>query len=605
MKKKVFAKGRTIKKLVSVAVTIVLFYVLVVSGWLGGLEYRVQDAAFQEPMMTHESIVVFGIDEYALYTFGPWPWPRSVMAEAIEILNRYEEYRPAVIAIDVMYTEESRFFPEADQALVYAAKNAGNVVLASSVRVGLDPETLSLEPVILSHQMPFPALLPHVEHGIINGIVDPDGVIRNAFMWERFEDEKLYSFPVKIAMMYQGVSEPHPFVQENAEMFIRYAGLPGLYGNYGDFFQESFAGIFDPFFDPGWFYNMIVLIGPYAVGMMDHYPVPIHRGAHMYGVEIHANVVQALLDEAFKLRAPDWVGGLIIAVLLLLGMAMGEFFDIRIVLGAFVVIAVGYYFTALHVYENHYYVLPMLVPPLTLGIVALYQTIYGYVLQTYEKSKLRSTFKKYVDPKLVDALVESGEADSDGVGNKKHIAVMFVDVRGFTPMTESLRDTPELIVETLNEYLELTSASVFNNGGSVDKFIGDATMALFNGFVPLEDYIFKAVKTAWDIVQGASAVNALIKEKYGIDIGFGVGVHCGDAIVGNLGPSFRKDYTAIGDTVNTSARLESNAQRSQVLISRDVYDLLKDRIEAESIGEIPLKGKSVPLEIFSLTGIKE
>jgi class 3 adenylate cyclase len=170
-------------------------------------------------------------------------------------------------------------------------------------------------------------------------------------------------------------------------------------------------------------------------------------------------------------------------------------------------------------------------------------------------------------------------------------------------MTERLRETPEKIVETLNNYLELTSKSVFNNGGSVDKFIGDATMALFNGFVPLEDYIYKAVKAAWDMVQGAGAVNELIREKHGIDIGFGVGVHCGEAIVGNLGPSFRKDYTAIGDTVNTAARLESNAKRSQVLISRDVYDLLGDRIKAESIGEIPLKGKSVPLEVFALAGV--
>ena len=128
-------------------------------------------------------------------------------------------------------------------------------------------------------------------------------------------------------------------------------------------------------------------------------------------------------------------------------------------------------------------------------------------------------------------------------------------------------------------------------------------MALFNGFVNLDDYVYKAVKAAWDMVEGAAAVNEAIKTKYGIDIGFGVGIHCGSAIVGNLGPSFRKDYTAIGDTVNTAARLESNAERSQVLISREVYDLLGDRIEAESIGEIPLKGKSVPLEVFALTGV--
>ncbi|MCL2227516.1 MAG: adenylate/guanylate cyclase domain-containing protein [Oscillospiraceae bacterium] len=128
-------------------------------------------------------------------------------------------------------------------------------------------------------------------------------------------------------------------------------------------------------------------------------------------------------------------------------------------------------------------------------------------------------------------------------------------------------------------------------------------MVLFNGFVPLEDYIYKAVKAAWDMVSGAAAVNESIRVHYGIDLAFGIGVHCGEAIVGNLGPSFRKDYTAIGDAVNTAARLESNAKESQVLISRDVFDALRGRIEAESVGEIPLKGKSVPLEVFLLKGL--
>jgi len=495
------------------------------------------------------------------------------------------------------------FFPEGDYALIEAARHAGNVVLASSLEIGIDRNTLSLEPVILNHHVPFSGILPYVNYGLINGILDPDGVIRNALLWERYQEETIYSFPVAISMMFQGTDAPAPFIQENSEMFIRYTGLPSVGGGNGDFYWFSFAEIFEPDFDPGMLSDMIVLIGPYAIGMMDHYPVPIYRGAPMHGVEIHANVIQAILDESFILHAPDWVGGLIIAVFLILGMILGEFTDIRVVLVAFVLVGVGYYFTAQFVYTSHDHVLPVLRPPLTLGIVALYQLVYGYSLHVYEKGKLRSTFKKYVDPKLVDALIESGEADSNNIGSKKDIAVIFVDVRGFTPMTESLRGTPELIVDTLNEYLELTSASVFNNGGSVDKFIGDATMALFNGFVPLDDYVYKAVNAAWDMVKGADAVNNLIKSKYGIDIGFGIGVHCGSAIVGNLGPSFRKDYTAIGDTVNTAARLESNAKRSQVLISRDVYDLLKDRVQAESIGEIPLKGKSVPLEVFALTGV--
>ncbi|MCL2616606.1 MAG: adenylate/guanylate cyclase domain-containing protein [Defluviitaleaceae bacterium] len=597
-------KQRSVKKLASavVAVLMGIFFALDPT-WMLMLEYRAQDAAFQRAGMPHPDIVVVGIDERALAQFGPFgQWPRSLMAEAIQILNTYEDERPAVIAVDVLFSGEGHN-TEADAALAQAARDAGNVMMASRIEVGFDPQALTLDLTPIALELPFPALMQHVEHGLVNGVFDRDGFVRNAILWERFNGDIHYAFAVVAAAMYLGVEpgEVHPFIGSYAETYIRYTGMPG---SPGDFFQLSFADIFAEDFEPWWWADTIMMIGPYAAGMMDHYPVPIDHSVAMYGVEIHANILQQVLEGNFAHRAPDWVRITMMITLLAVGMLLGELLDIRVLLAVFLAMAAVCYLGAQWMFEHQGYVLPILIPVLTLGLVFIYQMTYGYVLHSVEKSKMRSMFKKYVDPKLVDNLIESGEADSDAVGRKKHIAVMFVDVRGFTPMTESLRDTPEVIVETLNEYLELTSSAVFNNGGSVDKFIGDATMALFNGFVPQDDYVFKAVKAAWEMIEGATSVNASLKERLGVDVGFGVGVHCGEAIVGNLGPSFRKDYTAIGDAVNTAARLESNAKRSQVLISSDVYEILKGRIECESIGEIPLKGKSVPMEVFALTGIK-
>ena len=130
-------------------------------------------------------------------------------------------------------------------------------------------------------------------------------------------------------------------------------------------------------------------------------------------------------------------------------------------------------------------------------------------------------------------------------------------------------------------------------------------MAVFNAPFDLDDYVFKAVKTALDIVAGGDAIESKFLEKYGRSVGFGVGVNCGRAVVGNIGCSFRMDYTAIGDTVNTAARLEANAKRGQVLISQEVYDRVKDRVTAEPIGAIPLKGKSNEVFVYSLTGLAE
>jgi len=592
-------KAKTIKKLVSILAAAALFVIFYFNPF-SLLEYRLQDAAYQQYGLRHPDIMIVGIDEFTLEEFGLFGnWSRQRMAEAINILNSDPDpfNRPAAIAIDILFTEQG--LAEVDDVLVDAVRDSNNVVLASLFDVGIDRATLSLEPVILNHLRPIPGLLPYVQYGPVNGTTDADGVKRSAMLREIFQGQVVYSFPVMIARTYAdfwGFNLEADFLNTHFETYIRYTDVPGT------FFDLSFADIFEPWFDPAMYAGAIVMIGPYASAMMDHYAVPIYHGETMHGVEIHANVVQMLLDGVFKQHVSEWVGLLIVAAVLVLAMAIGELLDIRIALAIFVVMGIGYYFAATWMYGQGH-VMPLLTPLLVLAVVFLYQLVYEYVLQAREKGRLRSTFKKYVDPKLVDKLVESGEADSDEVGRKKHIAVLFVDVRGFTPMTEALRDTPEKVVEILNEYLELTSSAVFNNGGSVDKFIGDATMALFNGFVPQDDYIYKAVKAAWDMVLGAEAVNKSIKDRLGIDIGFGVGVHCGEAIVGNLGPSFRKDYTAIGDTVNTAARLESSSARSQVLISEDVYRALGRRINAESIGEVRLKGKAEPMEVYKLTEV--
>ena len=219
-----------------------------------------------------------------------------------------------------------------------------------------------------------------------------------------------------------------------------------------------------------------------------------------------------------------------------------------------------------------------------------------------ENDKLHNSIRKYLDPKLADEFFKYGAPDYDTVGKKKHIAVLFADVRGFTAMAELLKDTPELVVETLNVVLEVTTKAVFDNGGSVDKFVGDSTMALFNGFVPQEEYIYSAVKAAWEMVEMSKAIMPTIEARIGTTLAYGIGIHCGEAIVGNVGPAHRKDYTAIGDTVNIASRLESNAGRSEILISRNVYDALEGRIIAESVGEMLLKGKKEGIEVYVLQG---
>lgn len=216
--------------------------------------------------------------------------------------------------------------------------------------------------------------------------------------------------------------------------------------------------------------------------------------------------------------------------------------------------------------------------------------------------RIADTFKKYVAPQVVEEITKNGAKDITLSSENRDVAVLFVDIRGFTTMSEKL--PPEQVVEILNSYFELTTNAIFDNGGTLDKFIGDATMAVFNAPFDLDDYVYKALMTAVEIVNGGAELEKKFLETYDLSVGFGVGINCGNAVVGNIGCSIRMDYTAIGDTVNTAARLESNAQKGQILISQNVYDRVRDRVVVESIGELSLKGKSKDVPVYSLKELK-
>ena len=224
------------------------------------------------------------------------------------------------------------------------------------------------------------------------------------------------------------------------------------------------------------------------------------------------------------------------------------------------------------------------------------------ILITAAASVSSSLFLQTLIDDHILPLVGTANPDYSGLlGAILKIAVLFVDIRGFTALSEQL--LPEQVVDILNGYLALTTESVFRHGGTLDKFVGDATMAVFNAPFDTEDYVYKAVLTAWDIVRGGGRIEKEYFMRYGQHVGFGVGINCGPAVVGNIGCDFRMDYTAIGDTVNTAARLEANAPRDTVYISERVYEQVKDRITAEEVGAIPLKGKAEGVFVYAVTGV--
>ena len=221
-----------------------------------------------------------------------------------------------------------------------------------------------------------------------------------------------------------------------------------------------------------------------------------------------------------------------------------------------------------------------------------------------ERQNVTKTFERYVAPNVVSEILKEG-TDSLKLGGKTvDIAVLFVDIRGFTTMSERL--SPEEVVFILNQYLSMTSACVDRYHGTLDKFIGDATMAFWGAPIADDDAVYHACMAALDIVKGADELSAKLKAEINEEIHVGVGVNFGPAVVGNMGSERRMDYTAIGDTVNTSARLEANAPGGMVYVSRSVIDRLNGRMKYEPLEKpIKLKGKADGFEILRLLGPEE
>jgi adenylate cyclase len=586
-------KSRHLKfKALGLASASALLLLLFITNALVRFEYMAQDRLYRDFSIIHPDIFVFGIDEETLIEFGPFQyWSRQRMADAISILNSEPGWEPAVIAVDMIFSGYSND-PAADEALVNAAAEVGNVVFGATV-------SLDWKGDVKTFEKSFDSLGRVSSYGILNAIIDDDGIVRKAEVGIEVFGSIEPTFPEAIYRMYTGRDVEIPAGIRNPMHLAFSGGVGDYYGAMG--LGTSFRDIFNEDFDPSFYADAIIMIGPYAAGLLDSYFTAIDYRNQMHGVEIHANIVQMLLDGNFKGYAPQWVNlAALVAMLVLFSLVLIRFGD-RVSLAVLVLFVAGYVFLNQRLFSAGT-ILTLIYLPISAAVLYAFSVVYNYITERAEKRKIKDMFKKYVDPKLVDVLMQSDMAHGS-VGQKKHFAVLFVDIRGFTPMSEKLKDEPETVVHILNDYLELTASCIFNNGGSVDKFIGDATMALFNGFTPLDDYTYHACKAAIDIVNGATELNAQIKEKHGFGVGFGVGVHCGYAVVGNIGPHFRKDYTAIGDTVNTAARLESNAEQSQVLISKEVCEMLEGRITTDPLGEVTMKGKG-PVEVFALTGVQ-
>jgi adenylate cyclase len=349
------------------------------------------------------------------------------------------------------------------------------------------------------------------------------------------------------------------------------------------------------------FRDKIIMLGPLAARFRDFFRTPLGT---LPGPEIHLHAMAAGREDAFYRRAAPWIvaltclgaGLLAYAASMLVKRPLGA-------LGLLALLMAAYAATALLVY-NYFDFLPgILLPPLTLVAAGLMSFSYDFSLERREKARVRRSLERYVSRDVVKELLDSeNDVLSQLGGTRKDVAVLFSDLRGFTALSEHA--DPAELVSNLNEYLAGMVEIVFRHRGTLDKFIGDAVMAVWGTVNSggLREDVIRSVQTALDMLSTVARLRAEWIARGAPELRLGIGVHCGPAIFGNIGSELKMEPTVIGDTVNLASRLESLTKRYgvELLVSDAVVSAAGDAFSFRTIDTVRVVGRSKPVTIYTV-----
>jgi adenylate cyclase len=451
--------------------------------------------------------------------------------------------------------------------------------------------------------------------GYFNTFPDTDGVIRWSPLVIKFRNNYYYSLALALLLQYQdlpmsvvnvveyGVESIHldklriP-TDESGRLLVNYLGPAKTFPHY------SVSDILNGRISADKLNGKIVLVGATATGIYDLRVTPF--SAVYPGVEIHATVIDNILHQNFLIHS-GWTKFLDVCLIIVVGLIMG--FAVPRVralagIGLSVVLISAFVLANTAIFVRYNVWMNLIYPVLTMMTIYLGITVYRYVTEEREKKKVRGAFQYYLTASVVNEILKDPSKLKLG-GDKKNLSVMFSDIRGFTSISEKL--TPEELVHLLNEYLTAMTDVVFKYDGLLDKYIGDAIMAVFGAPLDQPDHALRACRTGIEMVSELRRLREKWAAEGWPDINIGVGINTGDMVVGNMGSQMRFDYTVMGDSVNLASRLEGTNKEygTNIIISEFTYEIVKNDILCREMDAVRVKGKKLPVRIFELLGDKK
>jgi len=576
-----------------------------------------------------------------------YPWPTKLYAHLIKNLNRAGA---KAIAFDIIFDQQDHYNPANDTLFANALKKYGNVVLAGKIFRSNQQQAGSRSSEI-SKVEPLSVLKKanSNQFGVVSNLLDSDDFLRRYLLEQQFQGQKFYALGLQALRIYKGLDSVSvteqskqldygPFHIPKAgpnNMIINYYGPPGTFKRISfeqviddstfttNFEKEAFP--VNSFNDPqmgllkqGVLKDKIVLVGATMPELHDYHSTPFTGGTQanqgtMPGVEVHANAIQTILDGNYLYRMGTLSTLAIMLVLsiisVLLTRSLGSIVSFFVMLG----LAVLYFGGVIYGFLDFNYILQVSAPVITIMGGYVTTTAVEYMTEQKEKRRIKSMFQSYVSPELVEQMIESGEEPELG-GDEVYMTAFFSDIQSFSSFSEQME--PRKLVRLINEYLSAMTAIITQQGGTLDKYIGDAIVAFYGAPVPLEDHAYRACVTS----QLMQKKLAELRNKWETEdndwpeivhqMQNRIGLNTGRMVTGNMGSASRFNYTMMGDDVNLAARCESGAK------SFGVYTMVTEetRKEAEKFGDrcvfryldkIIVKGRSQPVRVYEILGLKE